>query len=86
MAIADRSKDLVKSGGEWISSVDLENSIMALHLGRTGKRQCVMYAGWGPGALAWAAQDLGMPVELIGEETQCASEGHAHCVFEVKKV
>ncbi|MBK9313313.1 MAG: long-chain fatty acid--CoA ligase [Acidobacteria bacterium] len=30
MAIADRSKDLVKSGGEWISSVDLENSIMAV--------------------------------------------------------
>jgi fatty-acyl-CoA synthase len=30
MAIADRSKDLVKSGGEWISSVDLENAIMAL--------------------------------------------------------
>jgi fatty-acyl-CoA synthase len=26
--IADRSKDLVKSGGEWISSVDLENAIM----------------------------------------------------------
>lgn len=30
MAIADRSKDLVKSGGEWISSVDLENAIMAV--------------------------------------------------------
>ena len=30
LAIADRSKDLVKSGGEWISSVDLENAIMAL--------------------------------------------------------
>jgi len=27
--IADRSKDLVKSGGEWISSVDLENNLMA---------------------------------------------------------
>jgi fatty-acyl-CoA synthase len=27
--ICDRSKDLVKSGGEWISSVDLENSLMA---------------------------------------------------------
>jgi fatty-acyl-CoA synthase len=27
--IADRSKDLVKSGGEWISSVDLENLLMA---------------------------------------------------------
>jgi acyl-CoA synthetase (AMP-forming)/AMP-acid ligase II len=27
--ISDRSKDLVKSGGEWISSVDLENNLMA---------------------------------------------------------
>lgn len=30
MAIADRSKDLIKSGGEWISSVDMENAIMAV--------------------------------------------------------
>jgi fatty-acyl-CoA synthase len=30
IAIADRAKDLVKSGGEWISSVDLENAIMAI--------------------------------------------------------
>jgi fatty-acyl-CoA synthase len=29
MRICDRSKDLVKSGGEWISSVDLENLLMA---------------------------------------------------------
>jgi len=29
MKITDRTKDLVKSGGEWISSVDLENAIMA---------------------------------------------------------
>ena len=28
MKIADRSKDLIKSGGEWISSVDLENAVM----------------------------------------------------------
>jgi len=27
--LVDRSKDLVKSGGEWISSVDLENSLMS---------------------------------------------------------
>ena len=27
--ICDRSKDLIKSGGEWISSVDLENALMA---------------------------------------------------------
>ena len=30
MLIADRSKDLIKSGGEWISSVDLENHIVGI--------------------------------------------------------
>lgn len=29
MKIVDRTKDLIKSGGEWISSVDLENALMA---------------------------------------------------------
>ncbi len=29
MRISDRTKDLIKSGGEWISSVDLENALMA---------------------------------------------------------
>ncbi len=29
MRISDRTKDLIKSGGEWISSVALENAIMA---------------------------------------------------------
>ncbi len=29
MQIVDRTKDLVKSGGEWISTVELENAIMA---------------------------------------------------------
>ncbi len=28
LEVKDRSKDLVKSGGEWISSVDLENTLM----------------------------------------------------------
>ncbi len=28
LQITDRTKDLIKSGGEWISSVDLENAIM----------------------------------------------------------
>jgi fatty-acyl-CoA synthase len=29
MAITDRTKDVIKSGGEWISSIDLENAIIA---------------------------------------------------------
>lgn len=30
LIIADRSKDLIKSGGEWISSVDVENHIVSI--------------------------------------------------------
>ncbi len=29
MQISDRTKDVIKSGGEWISSVELENHVMA---------------------------------------------------------
>lgn len=38
--ISDRSKDLIKSGGEWISSVDLENHIVAMN----GVRQAAVVA------------------------------------------
>ena len=30
LVIKDRSKDMIKSGGEWISSVDMENLVVAL--------------------------------------------------------
>jgi len=29
LQLTDRAKDVIKSGGEWISSVDLENALMA---------------------------------------------------------
>jgi fatty-acyl-CoA synthase len=29
MQITDRAKDVIKSGGEWVSSVELENHLMA---------------------------------------------------------
>jgi len=29
LRITDRTKDLIKSGGEWISSVELENALMS---------------------------------------------------------
>ena len=29
MQITDCSKDVIKSGGEWISSIDLDNAVMA---------------------------------------------------------
>ena len=38
LVIVDRTKDLVKSGGEWISSIDLENAAMACK----GLAQCAV--------------------------------------------
>ncbi|HEV2558183.1 MAG TPA: long-chain-fatty-acid--CoA ligase [Microvirga sp.] len=40
LVIVDRTKDLVKSGGEWISSIDLENTA----LGCPGVGQCAVIA------------------------------------------
>lgn len=40
MQITDRTKDLIKSGGEWISSVELENVIMS----HPGIRECAVIA------------------------------------------
>ena len=35
--LSDRAKDVIKSGGEWISSVDLENALMAPRRHRRGR-------------------------------------------------
>ena len=73
LIIADRSKDLVKSGGEWISSVDLENHIVALD----GVAQaCVVaqpHPKWDERPVALVVLDAG--AEVIGETilTHCAT-------------
>jgi fatty-acyl-CoA synthase len=61
MAIADRSKDLVKSGGEWISSVDLENSIMAI----PGVAEAAVIAVFHP---KWQERPLACVVKKPGVE------------------
>jgi fatty-acyl-CoA synthase len=61
MAIADRSKDLVKSGGEWISSVDLENAIMAM----PGVAEAAVIAIFHP---KWQERPLACVVKKPGAE------------------
>ncbi len=61
MAIADRSKDLVKSGGEWISSVDLENAIMAI----PGVAEAAVIAVFHP---KWQERPLACVVRKSGAE------------------
>jgi fatty-acyl-CoA synthase len=44
--ITDRTKDLIKSGGEWISSVDLENALMGHPKVREACVIAVPHAKW----------------------------------------
>src|SRR5204863_5293471 len=44
--IADRTKDLIKSGGEWISSVDLENALMGHPAVREAAVVAVPHVKW----------------------------------------
>ncbi len=46
MMIQDRAKDLIKSGGEWISSVDLENQLMGHPLLREAAVIAVAHPKW----------------------------------------
>ncbi|THF69051.1 long-chain fatty acid--CoA ligase [Deinococcus sp. Arct2-2] len=60
MHIQDRSKDLIKSGGEWISSVDLENAIMA----HPAVAQCAVIALADP---KWDERPLAVVVPRPGQ-------------------
>jgi fatty-acyl-CoA synthase len=50
--ISDRTKDLIKSGGEWISSVDLENALMAHPAVAEAAVVAIPDAKWGERPLA----------------------------------
>ena len=64
LVIADRTKDLVKSGGEWISSIDMENAITGL----AGVAEAAIIAvpdeKWGERPLACVVPAAGAGVTL----------------------
>ncbi len=57
--LVDRTKDLVKSGGEWISSVELENEIMAHPAVREAAVIAVPDEKWGERPLACVVPEDG---------------------------
>jgi hypothetical protein len=71
LIIADRSKDLVKSGGEWISSVDLENHIV----GMRGIAMATVVAQPHP---KWEERPVALVVPSEGSAAT-AEEVIAHC-------
>ncbi|MCY3883570.1 MAG: long-chain fatty acid--CoA ligase [Gammaproteobacteria bacterium] len=77
LIIADRSKDLVKSGGEWISSVDLENHIVAMD----GIAQACVVAQPHP---RWGERPVALVV-LDDSESVSADEIKDHCSLKFAK-
>ncbi len=71
LIIADRSKDLIKSGGEWISSVDLENHIVSL----SGVAQAAVVAQPHP---KWDERPVALVVRAPGAKVEPADVA-AHC-------
>jgi fatty-acyl-CoA synthase len=61
--LVDRTKDLVKSGGEWISSVELENEIMAHPAIREAAVIGVPDEQWGERPLACVVPEDGAAVD-----------------------
>ncbi|MEE8079114.1 MAG: long-chain fatty acid--CoA ligase [Pseudomonadales bacterium] len=73
LIISDRSKDLVKSGGEWISSVDLENHIVAL---KGVAQACVVaqpHPKWDERPVALVVLDEGAEVSKDDVLEHCAT-------------
>jgi len=59
--ITDRTKDLIKSGGEWISSVDLENALMAHPSVAEAAVIAIPHPKWGERPLACVVSRTEMP-------------------------
>jgi len=57
--ITDRTKDLIKSGGEWISSVDLENALMGHPQIREAAVIAIPHARWVERPLACVVPEKG---------------------------
>ena len=61
MSLVDRTKDVIKSGGEWISSIDLENAAQ----GHEAVKECAVIAASHP---KWAERPLLIVVLESGKE------------------
>jgi fatty-acyl-CoA synthase len=74
MRISDRTKDLIKSGGEWISSVDIENAVMAHPAVAEAAVVAVKHPKWDERPLAVVVFKSGQSATV--EELRRHLEGH----------
>ena len=65
LTLTDRAKDVIKSGGEWISSVDLENALMAHPDVIEASVVGVPDDKWGERPLATVVRERGSTVDAV---------------------
>jgi fatty-acyl-CoA synthase len=75
--IADRTKDLIKSGGEWISSVDMEAAIMAMPGVVEAAVVAVPDPKWQERPLAFVVPASGQTVEIDAVRDHLQQAGFA---------
>ncbi len=75
--ITDRTKDLIKSGGEWISSVDLENAVMAHPAVAEAAVIAIPDAKWGERPLACVVFKPGRAATPAELDAQLLQQGFA---------
>ncbi|MDQ1037386.1 fatty-acyl-CoA synthase [Streptomyces sp. V3I8] len=76
LTLTDRAKDVIKSGGEWISSVDLENALMAHPDVAEAAVVAVPDDKWGERPLATVVLKEGSDVDFDSLRSFLASEGN----------
>jgi fatty-acyl-CoA synthase len=76
--ITDRIKDLVKSGGEWISSIDLENALVAHPAVQEAAVIAVAHPKWGERPLAVVVVKAGETVTKEALEAHMAGRFAAY--------
>ena len=74
MRISDRTKDLIKSGGEWISSVDLENAILGHQAVAEAAVVAIRHPKWDERPLAVVVRKPG--AEVTPEALRAFLAGH----------
>jgi fatty-acyl-CoA synthase len=80
--ITDRTKDVIKSGGEWISSIDLENTVMAHPTVREAAVIGVPDERWGERPYVYLVLEDGAELEVAALRTHVGETMPRWCVPE----
>lgn len=64
--------------------ITLHHSSFVLAQPEKEDKLCYMFAGWFAGAMDWVGKSTGRTYATTSHESQCAAQGHDHCVFTVE--